>query len=68
MRIIAAMDIIDGACVRLTQGDYSRKTVYSDDPLEVARELEAHGIKYLHLVLSNPTFSLLIVIYILDQE
>lgn len=50
MRIIAAIDIIDGACVRLTRGDYSRKTVYSDDPLEVARELEAHGIKYLHLV------------------
>jgi phosphoribosylformimino-5-aminoimidazole carboxamide ribotide isomerase len=50
MRIIAAMDIIDGACVRLTQGDYSRKTVYGNDPLDVARELEAHGIKYLHLV------------------
>ncbi len=50
MRIIAAIDIIDGACVRLTQGDYSRKTVYGSDPLDVARELEAHGIKYLHLV------------------
>ncbi|MFN2312887.1 MAG: HisA/HisF-related TIM barrel protein, partial [Bacteroidales bacterium] len=50
MRIIAAIDIIDGACVRLTQGDYSRKTVYGTDPLVVARELEAHGIKYLHLV------------------
>ncbi|MBE0678565.1 MAG: 1-(5-phosphoribosyl)-5-[(5-phosphoribosylamino)methylideneamino]imidazole-4-carboxamide isomerase [Bacteroidales bacterium] len=50
MRIIAAIDIIDGACVRLTQGDYSRKTVYGNDPLDVARELEVHGIKYLHLV------------------
>jgi len=50
MRIIAAIDIIDGACVRLTQGDYTRKTVYGSDPLDVARELEAHGIKYLHLV------------------
>ncbi len=50
MRIIAAIDIIDGACVRLTRGDYSRKTVYGDDPLDVARKLEAHGIKYLHLV------------------
>ena len=50
MRIIAAMDIIDGACVRLTQGDYSRKTVYGSDPLDVARKMEAHGIQYLHLV------------------
>ena len=50
MRIIAAMDIMDGACVRLAQGDYSRKTVYDGDPLDVAREMEEHGIKYLHLV------------------
>ena len=50
MRIIAAIDIIDGVCVRLTQGDYTRKTVYGSDPLDVARELETHGIKYLHLV------------------
>jgi phosphoribosylformimino-5-aminoimidazole carboxamide ribotide isomerase len=50
MRIIPAMDIIDGACVRLTQGDYSRKTLYSREPVEVARELESHGFKYLHLV------------------
>jgi phosphoribosylformimino-5-aminoimidazole carboxamide ribotide isomerase len=50
MRIIAAMDIIDGACVRLAQGDYSRKTVYDSDPLDVAKEMEEHGIKYLHLV------------------
>ncbi len=50
MRIIPAIDIIDGRCVRLTQGDYSRKTLYSREPVEVARELEAHGIRYLHLV------------------
>jgi len=50
MRIIPAIDIIDGACVRLTQGDYSRRTLYDREPVEVARELEAHGIKYLHLV------------------
>jgi len=50
MRIIPAMDIIDGDCVRLTQGDYSRKTLYDREPVDVARELEAHGIKYLHLV------------------
>ena len=50
MRIIAAMDIIDGACVRLAQGDYSRKSVYAGNPLDVAREMEEHGIRYLHLV------------------
>lgn len=50
MRIIAAIDIIDGACVRLTQGDFFRKTLYGREPLDVAMELEEHGIKYLHLV------------------
>jgi phosphoribosylformimino-5-aminoimidazole carboxamide ribotide isomerase len=50
MRIIPALDIIDGACVRLTQGDYSRKTLYSREPVDVASELEVNGIKYLHLV------------------
>lgn len=50
MRIIPAIDIIDGNCVRLAQGDYSRKTLYSREPVEIAREFEAHGIKYLHLV------------------
>jgi len=50
MRIIAAIDLIDGTCVRLTQGDYSRKTLYGREPVDVARELEEHGIKYLHLV------------------
>lgn len=50
MRIIAAIDIIDGQCVRLTQGDYSRKTTYRADPVDLAREMEDNGIRHLHLV------------------
>lgn len=50
MRIIPAIDIIDGKCVRLSQGDYNQKTVYNENPLEVAKAFEAIGIKYLHLV------------------
>jgi len=50
MRIIPAIDIIDGKCVRLTKGDYSTKKIYNENPLEVAKEFEANGIKYLHLV------------------
>ena len=50
IEIIPAIDIIDGKCVRLSQGDYNRKTVYNEDPLEVAKEFEAHGIKRLHVV------------------
>lgn len=50
MRIIPAIDIIDGKCVRLTKGDYGTKKVYNENPLEVAKEFEANGIKYLHLV------------------
>jgi phosphoribosylformimino-5-aminoimidazole carboxamide ribotide isomerase len=50
MRIIPAIDIIGGKCVRLTQGDYSRKTTYYENPLEVALMFEDQGIKYLHLV------------------
>lgn len=50
MRIIPAIDIIDGKCVRLTQGDYAQKKVYSEDPLAVARSFEESGLKYLHLV------------------
>ena len=48
--IIPAIDIIDGKCVRLTQGDYSQKTVYSESPLEVAKQFEDIGITHLHLV------------------
>jgi phosphoribosylformimino-5-aminoimidazole carboxamide ribotide isomerase len=50
MRIIPAIDIIEGKCVRLSKGDYSTKKIYNENPLEVAKEFEAHGIKYLHLV------------------
>lgn len=50
MQIIPAIDIIDGKCVRLTHGDYSRKTVYNTSPLEVAMEFESIGINRLHLV------------------
>jgi phosphoribosylformimino-5-aminoimidazole carboxamide ribotide isomerase len=48
--IIPAIDIIDGKCVRLTHGDYDRKTVYSNDPLETAKSFADAGIKRLHLV------------------
>tara|TARA_R110002051_G_scaffold271060_1_gene331478 strand:- start:357 stop:1088 length:732 start_codon:yes stop_codon:yes gene_type:complete len=50
MRIIPAIDIIDGKCVRLSKGDYDTKKIYNEHPLEVAKEFEAHGIEYLHLV------------------
>ena len=50
MRIIPAIDIIDGKCVRLSKGDYDTKKIYNENPLEVAKEFEAHGIAYLHLV------------------
>lgn len=50
MRIIPAIDIIEGKCVRLSKGDYDTKKIYNEHPLEVAKEFEAHGIQYLHLV------------------
>ena len=50
MQIIPAIDIIDGKCVRLTEGDYAQKTIYNENPLEVAKAFEAAGIKRLHLV------------------
>ena len=50
MRIIPAIDIINGKAVRLTKGDYSTEKVYNENPLEVAKAFEASGIKYLHLV------------------
>lgn len=50
MRIIPAIDIIDGKCVRLTKGDYNTQKNYSDNPLDVARSFEDHGIRFLHLV------------------
>lgn len=48
--VIPAIDIIDGACVRLQQGVYSSKKVYEKDPLEMAKRFEGVGIKYLHMV------------------
>lgn len=50
MRIIPAIDIIDGKCVRLTKGDYNTKKVYNENPLEIAMAFEASGIQHLHLV------------------
>lgn len=50
MRIIPAIDIIDGKCVRLSKGDYSTKKIYNENPLEVAKSFENNGIKCLHLV------------------
>lgn len=50
MRIIPAIDIIEGKCVRLTKGDYNTKKVYNENPLEVAKQFEDAGIKYLHVV------------------
>jgi len=50
MRLIPAIDIIDGKCVRLSKGDYTTKKIYNENPLEVAKEFENHGIEYLHLV------------------
>lgn len=50
MRIIPAIDIIEGKCVRLSQGDYDTKKIYNEDPLEMAKTFEGHGVKYLHVV------------------
>ena len=50
MRIIPAIDIIEGKCVRLTRGDYNTKKIYYESPLEVAKMFEDAGIQYLHLV------------------
>jgi phosphoribosylformimino-5-aminoimidazole carboxamide ribotide isomerase len=50
IEIIPAIDIIDGKCVRLTQGDYGQKKVYNENPLSVAKMFEDSGIKRLHLV------------------
>ena len=50
IELIPAIDIIDGKCVRLSQGDYDTKKVYNENPLEVAKEFEANGMKRLHVV------------------
>jgi len=50
MKIIPAIDIIDGKCVRLSKGDYNTKKIYNENPLEVAKEFEDFGVRFLHLV------------------
>lgn len=50
MRIIPAIDIINGECVRLSKGDYNQKTIYNSNVLEVAKNFEDNGIQFLHLV------------------
>ena len=50
MRIIPAIDIINGKCVRLTKGDYSTEKVYAENPVDVAKMFEDNGLQYLHLV------------------
>jgi len=50
IEIIPAIDLIDGKCVRLSQGDYNQKTTYNENPLEVAKMFEGAGIRRLHLV------------------
>lgn len=50
MEIIPAIDLINGQCVRLTEGDFSQQTTYDSDPLAVAQRFEQHGVKRLHLV------------------
>ena len=68
MRIIPAIDIIEGKCVRLSKGDYNTKKIYSENPLEVAKLFEDSGIEYLHLVDLDGAKSSQIVNYkILEQ-
>jgi phosphoribosylformimino-5-aminoimidazole carboxamide ribotide isomerase len=50
LTVIPSIDLIDGRCVRLSKGDYTRKKIYNEDPLEVAKAFEAHGLSRLHLV------------------
>ena len=68
IELIPAIDIIDGKCVRLSQGDYDTKKIYNENPLEVAKEFEANGIRRLHVVDLDGAKSSHIVNYkVLDQ-
>ena len=68
IELIPAIDIIDGKCVRLSQGDYSTQKVYNENPVEVAKEFEAHGIHRLHIVDLDGAASRHVVNYrVLDQ-
>ncbi|HEX8637503.1 MAG TPA: HisA/HisF-related TIM barrel protein, partial [Pyrinomonadaceae bacterium] len=50
IEIIPAIDLIDGKCVRLSQGDFARKMIYNENPLEAAQQFEQFGLKRLHVV------------------
>jgi len=68
MRIIPAIDIFEGKCVRLSRGDYNKKTIYSSNPFEMAQRFEDHGILFLHLVdLDGARSSKIINYKILEQ-
>ena len=68
IELVPAIDIIDGKCVRLSQGDYDTQKVYNENPLEVAKEFEANGIRRLHVVDLDGAKSSHIVNYkVLDQ-
>ncbi|MFN2261201.1 MAG: 1-(5-phosphoribosyl)-5-[(5-phosphoribosylamino)methylideneamino]imidazole-4-carboxamide isomerase [Psychroflexus sp.] len=68
MRIIPAIDIIEGQCVRLSKGNYDTKKIYNENPLEVAKAFEANGIEYLHLVDLDGAKSKQIVNYKILEE
>lgn len=68
IELIPAIDIIDGKCVRLSQGDYDTRKVYNENPVEVAKEFEAHGLRRLHVVDLDGAASHHVVNYrVLDQ-
>lgn len=68
MRIIPAIDIIDGKCVRLSRGDFNTKTIYNDNPVEVAKMFQDSGIQSIHLVdLDGARASRIINYRILEQ-
>ena len=68
IEIIPAIDIIDGKCVRLTQGDYGKQKTYSDNPLEVAKLFEGYGVRRLHVVdLDGAKSSHVINLRVLEQ-
>ncbi len=50
IELIPAIDIIHGKCVRLSQGDYATSRTYSENPLDIAKEIESHGLRHLHVV------------------
>ncbi len=68
MRIIPAIDLLEGKCVRLTQGNYEKKTIYHENPLEMAKIFEDNGLEYLHLVdLEGAKASKVVHYHVLEQ-